>query len=956
MPQKLVFFKSDFKVILDSESGWDVPFKLKFYTNAPSRAFFATFDGTTYTNCEVTNDDRLLVAFDNHGLGLGKLMLEPTFYLDDQHYADGICDEVIPASVVTVTDSTVTPAVTYELVLSLQGASALETTGTLPAYYMQGTAGHTPVKGVDYFTTADKEELVDDVVDELQPTIAAAQAATTAATTATSNANTKAGLANTAATNANTKAALANTAAGTATSAASTANEKAGLANNAAISASSAAATATAAANNANVQASAAETAARTATSAATGANTAAANAAAAAGTATSAATSATTAANAANTAATAAQTAASTATSAATSATTAAGNASSAATAAQTAAQAATSAAQEADEKMEEFSTAETARASAETARVTAEGTRVTAETERVAAETARASAETSRVSAETSRVSAEGARVSAEATRQTNETTRQTNETARQTAEATRQSTFETNEAARAATATAARAAEATTFQEKESERDAAVAVATALTPRVVAVEGDTAGIKGGTIVPPYAGNLKSWAERSSIAVNDEWNGVPVRTTAGDLSITGAEGAHIITVKSRGNFTATGFSASPFNLIIANQLVGGVPYILVPACAFGTFGTADQNNGILVTASNGTNKQVSMRFKPYASGVPSSINDGSVCPYQDSNGYRFYLPAQMGYIWASDMSASDCAHIAWSKEYNKYEAPSAFSSISFATIINKFTQISGVWTMLAVSRGADVVQDQFTFANNVFTWTKACGYDTAAWTDTPIYDESEAIIGYHHEKTISAMALNGMARDYANAVELFVTDKKVWFEDTNATTSVALVYQLDVPTSGTVSLANSYTPNDMGCEYIEGMSGDSTIVTSYYQGIPDSLVAMLSKVPNALETISNQVAMIIARTQAITTLGNLRVRNLTSDDIPKVCGAPLILRAAGVPAEATIPEGWDNETMGEWTGVPMFIGQLYINTAVNTGGFYYAKGDGAISDWKLS
>ena len=52
-----------------------------------------------------------------------------------------------------------------------------------------------------------------------------------------------------------------------------------------------------------------------------------------------------------------------------------------------------------------------------------------------------------------------------------------------------------------------------------------------------------------------------------------------------------------------------------------------------------------------------------------------------------------------------------------------------------------------------------------------------------------------------------------------------------------------------------------------------------------------------------------------------------------------------------AGVPAAATrpanLPEGLP------WDGIPAFKGQLYINTEAASGGLYYAKGVGAVSDW---
>lgn len=514
----------------------------------------------------------------------------------------------------------------------------------------------------------------------------------------------------------------------------------------------------------------------------------------------------------------------------------------------------------------------AELTREDKEETRSTNELIRISNEQTRQGNEQTRQSQEATRQSQEQTRQTNEGTRQSQEATRQSNEQTRQTQETSRQEAETTRQQTFQTNEAQREATASEQRAEEAVIFEAKEDERDAAVAVATALTPRVTTAEEKVQGIEQGTNIPPYAGNLKSWAERSNVEVSDEWDAVPVRTTAGNLSVNTEEGGHLISIKSNGDFTASGFKASGFNLIITSQTVGGKPYILVPKGTFGTFGTADENNGVLLTASDGTNKKVALRFKAYENGVPTSLLDGVDCPYQDMQGYRFYLPPSAGYLFGSNIAATDCAHIAWSKDYDKYVAPSAFSAISFSTIINKFSSIGSVYHMLAVSKGGELVQDFFEFSANKFNYTKACGYDASAWTNTPVTDDEGTTTSYRHEKTISAMALNGGCEDYAGLVDLNVDGKTVYYEDGNATSSVAVKYELETITTGTVTLSNAYTPNDMGCEYIEGMSGNATVVTTYFQGIPDELASLPGKVAGIKADVERDLAGINAMTSGLT------------------------------------------------------------------------------------
>ena len=62
--------------------------------------------------------------------------------------------------------------------------------------------------------------------------------------------------------------------------------------------------------------------------------------------------------------------------------------------------------------------------------------------------------------------------------------------------------------------------------------------------------------------------------------------------------------------------------------------------------------------------------------------------------------------------------------------------------------------------------------------------------------------------------------------------------------------------------------------------------------------------------------------------------------------------CRYPLVMLAHGVPAESNVP---DNLPDGlPWDGVPVFIGQLYINLDATSGGLYYAIGHDSVADWK--
>lgn len=135
MQQIPIYFKSDFKLFIQTEAGFAVPFKFEFYTNMPSRPYIVKYDGYKYHNCELLEDGRLCIAFDDHGFGLGKLMIRQSYYLNDADYASEICDRVIaPQPVVNIDDN----LMRSEIVLALSGDDTIEFTSQLPPYYQAG--------------------------------------------------------------------------------------------------------------------------------------------------------------------------------------------------------------------------------------------------------------------------------------------------------------------------------------------------------------------------------------------------------------------------------------------------------------------------------------------------------------------------------------------------------------------------------------------------------------------------------------------------------------------------------------------------------------------------------------------------------------------------------------------------------------------------------------------------
>jgi len=142
MQIKQIFFKTDFTITERSEAGYGVPFRFKYYTGAPSRAFVASFDGQEYHNCHLDDDDNLVIGFDDQKMGLGILMVERTYYLNDQNYASGVCDEwIAPKPVVIEEEDDQQQVVKFNLQLSLQGDASINAVSTIEPYWAKGDPG-----------------------------------------------------------------------------------------------------------------------------------------------------------------------------------------------------------------------------------------------------------------------------------------------------------------------------------------------------------------------------------------------------------------------------------------------------------------------------------------------------------------------------------------------------------------------------------------------------------------------------------------------------------------------------------------------------------------------------------------------------------------------------------------------------------------------------------------------
>ena len=369
----------------------------------------------------------------------------------------------------------------------------------------------------------------------------------------------------------------------------------------------------------------------------------------------------------------------------------------------------------------------------------------------------------------------------------------------------------------------------------------------------------------LEAGEVVPALAGNLKSWVERGTVPTEDEWAGV-VRTSGGDMSIVSSQGMNLVKVKAGvGQFKASSIVTTGYNQLRFATAIGSGYYFLVPAMAFGTFGTAMEPNGILFTSRAGVNLQPTVKFKPLSQGVPSSVADGSACSYVDSNGYRFFTTPAAGYMIVDGIALADtCAKVAWSMRYNDFvavnDASDGGSTLSLTSIISA---IHSYGYMIGVSLGSGFVSDEFEFAGSTCTWRRYCDRVKPTWQT--VENEGETVT-YTHSATISAMKGNGGCMFADSDIALIVSGTTISYTDENqAASSDWVLYELATPASGSLTVNPHMSLEDFGLEMLSGVEGECYISAQYYMGYDDMLAAIAQiKLKQAVAQIGENEARI--------------------------------------------------------------------------------------------
>lgn len=395
--------------------------------------------------------------------------------------------------------------------------------------------------------------------------------------------------------------------------------------------------------------------------------------------------------------------------------------------------------------------------------------------------------------------------------------------------------------------------------------------------------------------------AGDLASLDEMETVEDN-----FTVRTTAKDKSIDSNKDALLLQVQGGHGFAINALRWNGANAldpeawsagktsgylsgkIASDKVASGTRKLCIihtPKCEVGEYGTAEKNNGWLLTDNEGNNlkigdgKIIGVWFCPE---LPTTGTDVTAVTEHVFDGHdeRFYVPDEEGYMIVEIVGTANlakiCAHLAWSKEYGKfteYRQPAELVlAVQALTSVFETKTINGKTCLVMRGREKGV-------RDIVIIYAAGGGYyernfagkllPELVWTETVIQQESidgeEATVnGYLYTAnlpttgSLAALADGELISDVEGLLLDGTTLKFESAEQITPATAFAgkyVDYQIASPMRGLHSIdPTGKAPDDMGTEEVVG--GDiatGTIVISYYIGFRDTMRALKHKAEKA-------------------------------------------------------------------------------------------------------
>ena len=404
-------------------------------------------------------------------------------------------------------------------------------------------------------------------------------------------------------------------------------------------------------------------------------------------------------------------------------------------------------------------------------------------------------------------------------------------------------------------------------------------------------------------GTYEDLIAGDLVSFDDRVTVSDN-----FVIRTTAGNESIeSGKEALLLEIVGGCGSLESEAFKINALRWNGANQLdpeawaagktsgyiLGEVSggtigagtnklcIIRCPKCEFGAWGTAEKNNGYLLTDRNGNNLKVgdgTVVGMWHSATLPAVGSSVTQVESHEAAGHphTFYLPDE-GYLvmeLAADATLADIsAHLAWSKDYDtfkEYVAPVELV-LAVSDLTSKFDTetINGKTCLIlrGIEQGNGGIFDRIViYAEGGGTYERNIAKQLLTdltWTETEIEGEivegeGESTSGYRYTAALPtsgtyAALRDGLIRSDIDGMNLgsftLSYDSAEQIDPATAWAGKYVDYQIATPVTGTHTIDPTGKPaDDMGTEEVIG--GDlptGIIVISYIRGFKDSTRALM-------------------------------------------------------------------------------------------------------------
>lgn len=130
-------YKTDFKLVEEWKENVEqnAPFIFTYYQPIGGKTLVASFQKGIYKNCKRLQDGNIIILFDDHGFGPGKILCKKEYFLTDADFESGICNLVVE----------------YDTGIVLKTMCNLNSLATtkMPAFYQQGAAGEGNITDID---------------------------------------------------------------------------------------------------------------------------------------------------------------------------------------------------------------------------------------------------------------------------------------------------------------------------------------------------------------------------------------------------------------------------------------------------------------------------------------------------------------------------------------------------------------------------------------------------------------------------------------------------------------------------------------------------------------------------------------------------------------------------------------------------------------------------------------